>query len=102
MIFDGRWKYIHVEKMRPILYDLQTDPDELVDLGADPGYADHLHRLAAMHFEWSRQHHSRTTMSAEMVEKMTDGKEPPGILIGYANKEEVDQSDRIFPRHVER
>jgi len=102
MIFDGRWKYIHVEKMRPMLFDLQADPDELVDLGADPSYAEHLQRLGEMHFEWSRQHHNRITMSAEVVEKMTDGKEPPGILIGYANKGEIDQSDRLFPQHVER
>ncbi len=102
MIFDGRWKYIHVETMRPILYDLQTDPDELVDLGADPAFADQLARLKALHFEWSRQHHNRTTMSEAAVEKMTDGKEPPGILIGFANRGEVEQEGRKLPPHVKR
>ena len=26
MVFDGRWKYIHAEGFRPLLYDLETDP----------------------------------------------------------------------------
>ncbi len=102
MIFDGRWKYIHVEKMRPLLYDLKTDPQELIDLACDPRYDDQVSRLAALHFEWSRQHHNRTTLSAETIEKMTDGKEPPGILIGFLNKEELAEDGRVLPEHVER
>ncbi len=102
MIFDGRWKYIHVESMRPILYDLQTDPDELTDLGANPDYAEQVERLRSLHFEWSRQHHNRTTLSAETIEKMTDAKEPPGILIGYANVEELQQDGLSLPTHVQR
>lgn len=102
MVFDGRWKYIHVEEMRPMLFDLQTDPDEVADLGADPNYADHLSRLGALHFEWTRQHHNRITRDHETIEKMTDKKEPPGILIGYANKEEVENAGRFLPPHVAR
>ena len=102
MIFDGRWKYVHVETMRPMLFDLQTDPNEVVDLGADPSFSDQLERLGALHFEWSRQHHNRITRSPEIVEKMTDGKEPPGILIGYATKEELEEDGRFLPSHVER
>ena len=102
MIFDGRWKYIHVETMRPILFDLETDPNELVDLGGDPDYAGHIERLREMHFEWARQHHNRVTKSAEAVDKMLERKEPPGILIGYADKEELEPSGRTLPRHIER
>ena len=102
MIFDGRWKYIHVETMRPMLFDLQTDPSEVVDLGADPAYTDQLERLSKLHFEWTRQHHNRITRSPDIVEKMTDGKEPPGILIGYATKEEMEGTGRSLPPHVKR
>ncbi len=28
MVFDGRWKYIHASGFRPMLYDLETDPEE--------------------------------------------------------------------------
>ncbi len=102
MIFDGRWKYTHVETMRPMLFDLQTDPNELVDLGADPAYSDELSRLKELHFNWTRQHHNRITRSADMIETMTNNKEPPGILIGFANKEELEQQGRTLPRHVKR
>ncbi len=102
MVFDGRWKYIHVEKMRPILFDLQTDPDEVNDLGDDPLYSAQLQRLRELHFEWSRQHHSRITRSATIIEKMTDNKEPPGIMIGFATREELAEEGRALPPHVVR
>ena len=38
MAFDGRWKYIHCEGFRPMLFDLEADPQELSDLGGDPAY----------------------------------------------------------------
>ncbi|MFT4728312.1 MAG: arylsulfatase A-like enzyme [Granulosicoccus sp.] len=102
MVFDGRWKYIHVENMRPILFDLQSDPAEVIDLGNDPVYEEQLSRLKAMHFEWCRQHHNRTTLSADVIEKMAKGKEPPGILIAYANKEDLEAAGRSLPKHVVR
>jgi len=102
MVFDGRWKYIHVEKMRPMLFDLQTDPEEVIDLGGNEAYAEQLARMSELHFAWSRQHHTRITRSSSIVEKMTDGKEPPGILIGYANRDEVERDNRPWPVHADR
>jgi len=102
MVFDGRWKYIHVEKMRPMLFDLDTDPNELQDLANDPDYKEQLDRLSGLHYQWSRQHHNRITRSAEIVEAMTDNKEPPGIIIGVANKEESDGLGVTLPGHVDR
>ena len=102
MVFDGRWKYTHVEHMRPMLFDLENDPNEFHDLGADPSYADEIARLGQLHFEWTRKHHNRITRSAAVVEAMTDRKEPPGIMIGYVNKEELEQQGRALPSHVKR
>jgi hypothetical protein len=102
MVFDGRWKYIHVENMRPILFDLQTDPSEVKDLGNDANFEEQISRLKALHFEWSRQHHNRTTLDAETINKMAKGHEPPGILIGYANKDELEADGRALPEHVVR
>jgi arylsulfatase A-like enzyme len=39
MIRDKRWKYIHHNLFRPQLFDMQKDPQELIDLGDDPAYA---------------------------------------------------------------
>ena len=48
MIFDGRWKYVHVEEMRPLLFDLESDPNELVDLGGDPAFAEQVDRMRGL------------------------------------------------------
>ena len=100
MIFDGRWKYTYVEKMHPMLFDLQNDPDELRDLGTDPDFADEVARLQALHFEWTRRHHNRITRTAEAVNKMAANKEPPGILIGFRDKEELEKEGRALPSHT--
>lgn len=47
MLRDGRYKYIEYVGERPQLFDLDVDPDELVDLAADPGHADVLAACAA-------------------------------------------------------
>ena len=100
MIFDGRWKYVHVEKMLPLLFDLKTDPDERIDLGTNPEFADQVSRLADLHFQWTRQHHNRITRTAAVIEIMTDSKEPPGILIGYRDKEELEADGLALPDHA--
>ena len=100
MIFDGRWKYIHVERMRPMLFDLETDPNELTDLGNDPAHRDQIERMRDLHFEWTRMHHARITMSAETVEDMTDDREPPGIMIGYRDKAELEADGLFLPPHA--
>ena len=38
MIRKGSFKYVHYVGMRPQLFDLDADPQETRDLGADPGY----------------------------------------------------------------
>ena len=100
MVFDGRWKYIHAETMRPMLFDLETDPQELHDLGDDPDHADQLARLRDLHFEWARQHHTRITRSPDIVEKMTDAREPVGIYIAYWDREELESDGLTMPPHL--
>jgi len=100
MVFDGRWKYIHVETMRPMLFDLETDPHELHDLGADPAHADQIKRLRDLHFAWARQHHSRITRAPAVVEAMTDEREPEGIYIAYWNAAELEADGLRMPPHL--
>ncbi len=100
MIFDGRWKYVYVETMRPLLFDLQTDPNELHELGGDPRYAAEIERMKEFHFAWARQHHNRITKDEATVEKMTAAKEPKGIIIGYWNEKELEPDNLRLPPHL--
>ena len=40
MIRKGRWKYVHYVGMRPQLFDLESDPEEMSDLGESHEFAD--------------------------------------------------------------
>lgn len=42
MIRHGKYKYVHYVGMPPMLFDLQADPNESLDLGRDPRYAEML------------------------------------------------------------
>ena len=90
MIRDARWKLTYAEAMRPMLFDMENDPDELHDLGAstaaEPAAA--RERLTNALFDWTRQHHSRITLTPERIEAMTGG-EPPGILIGFWDEDDL-------------
>ena len=44
---NGRWKYVHCVRSWPRLFDLQSDPLELVELAADPAQHPELRVLAA-------------------------------------------------------
>ncbi len=102
MVFDGRWKYVHVEKMRPLLFDLKTDPGELHDLAEDPKFQHQIDRLRDAHFAWARQHHTRITRSPDIIEKMTDTREPEGIVIAYWDPEELLGDGIAMPPHIDK
>jgi arylsulfatase A-like enzyme len=100
MIFDGRWKYVHIETMHPLLYDLKTDPGELMNLGNDSKHASQIARLSTLHFEWARRHHSRITLGSATINAMAANKEPPGILIGYWDQKELEADGKKIPAHL--
>jgi arylsulfatase A-like enzyme len=94
MIFDGRWKYILAEGFRPMLFDLQTDPNEFNDLGGLPGYEAIMADLHERLFAWARQPRQRATVADDTIEstfvqeRIGEG----GILIGYWDEEELRQA----------
>jgi len=47
MIRKGYWKYMHYVGMRPQLFDLERDPDEVLDLGDNHEFADVVKKLEA-------------------------------------------------------
>ncbi|MGB0411431.1 MAG: alkaline phosphatase family protein [Pikeienuella sp.] len=91
MVFDGRWKYVFAEHFRPMLFDLQNDPDEFNDLGGNPDYQAECDRLQRLFFQWTRRTSQRTTMSdAEIERRGADLNEAKaGIIIGFPTEADL-------------
>jgi arylsulfatase A-like enzyme len=89
MVADKRWKYIHAPGFRPMLFDLQTDPQELTDLGADPAYAGERQRLAAELSDWGLRLSQRTTRSDAALKAARGKSLRKGILIGVWDENEL-------------
>jgi len=88
MVFDGRWKYIHASGFRPMLYDLQCDPDEFHDLGADPAHEAQRQRLSRLLLDWALGDHNRITTSDARIagyDQLSSG-----VLIGYWDEAEIE------------
>ena len=52
MVCDHRWKYIHHHRFPAQLFDLENDPDELLDVGQDFQYTGILRQMQDKLFEW--------------------------------------------------
>ena len=96
MVTDGRWKYTYVDHFRPMLFDLETDPDELADLGDEPAYADIVSELNDVLFRWLRRTSNRITKSdaAIAVNDRTVLESDPvldmGLPVGYWSVDEIE------------
>ena len=81
MVFDGRWKLVHAEGgFRPILFDLESDPNELIDRGEDPECQREIDRLYNHFASWSRRQSQRVTRSAADLEVMRSSGPSKGIF----------------------
>ncbi|MEM1267939.1 MAG: sulfatase-like hydrolase/transferase, partial [Pseudomonadota bacterium] len=70
MVFDGRWKLVHAEGgLRPMLFDLESDPEEFQDLCKGTPPRAELDRLYGHLATWGRRMSQRVTRSdREIVE----------------------------------
>jgi arylsulfatase A-like enzyme len=91
MIHDGRWKYIRCEGFRPILFDLETDPDEATDLGASdaPEHVAVRARMEAALLDWATRHHTRITATPGVLAGQKVAAKN-GILIGFWDEAEYE------------
>ncbi|MFN3147302.1 MAG: sulfatase-like hydrolase/transferase [Paracoccaceae bacterium] len=86
---DDRWNFVFHERFPPQLFDLTNDPDELVDLGRDPGYAPVCRDLERRLFDWLRHRARRSTISDAGIEERTEAWRQHGIYAGAWSPEEV-------------
>jgi arylsulfatase A-like enzyme len=91
MVFDGRWKYIHASGFRPMLYDLETDPEEFLDRGDDPECVGVIARLQAELFDWALHPNDHITTPREKIANYADNQlqVKGGILIGIWDEAEL-------------
>ena len=94
MVFDGRYKLMHAEGgLRPMLFDLQNDPEEFHDLAKDsvrtPEIETEIDRLYAHLFKWARRMSQRVTKSEDDIIAMRGRSIRRGILPFLADGTEV-------------
>ncbi len=81
MVFDGRWKMMHSEGgFRPMLFDLQNDPEEFIDLGKTDDYAEEIDRLYGYLAQWGRRMSQRVTKSDDDIVEMRGKAGLKGVL----------------------
>ncbi|MBN8940132.1 MAG: alkaline phosphatase family protein [Rhizobiales bacterium] len=97
MLFDGRFKYVHAPGFRPMLYDLENDPNEFRDLGDDPDFEAERIRLKEWLLGWALTDHNRITMPDGRIEAYSPAAQlKSGILIGYWDEAEVAAARKDF------
>jgi arylsulfatase A-like enzyme len=89
MVADKRWKLVHAPQFRPMLYDLESDPNELRDLGADPAFEGERQRLMSVLNAWGLRLSQRTTRSEAQMLAARGKSQRKGILIGVWDEKEL-------------
>jgi arylsulfatase A-like enzyme len=101
MIADKRWKFVHAEGgFRPMLFDLENDPDEFIDLGDSAEHTDIIALMYARLATWSRRQSQRTTVSDEGIRARRGKSRRKGILVGVYDDNDLDAE--LYEKYVGR
>jgi arylsulfatase A-like enzyme len=83
MIRDKRWKYIYHNLFRAQLFDMQKDPQELIDLGDDPAYTRQRAKMRKLMIESRRRLKPRIGVSYLSLAGLgPEQDEVQGLVIG--------------------
>ena len=92
MVYDGRYKMMHsAGGHRPMLFDLESDPDEYHDRGNDPAFRPTLDRLYGFLHEWGLRMSQRVTMSEADIERKKCEPQREGILVGVHRETDLEK-----------
>ncbi|MCW9043941.1 MAG: sulfatase-like hydrolase/transferase [Pseudopelagicola sp.] len=90
MVATKRWKLIHFETGdRPMLFDLENDPDELCDLGDREDHADIIAMMYDKLFAWTRRPSQRTTRSEAQLIAMRTASRGRGVILGVYDENDT-------------
>ncbi|WP_298361885.1 sulfatase-like hydrolase/transferase [uncultured Litoreibacter sp.] len=90
MVFDGRYKLMHAEGgFRPMLFDLQTDPEEFHDLAKTGDHQPQIDQMYDYLAQWGRRLAQRVTKSEDDIKAMRGRSLRRGILPFMVDGSEV-------------
>jgi hypothetical protein len=69
--------------MRPTLFDLESDPNEQIDIATLTTSKDICQRFEQAMTQWALKHHNRITISDADIQNNAGREVEAGILIGY-------------------
>lgn len=97
MICTHRWKYIHFDSFRPMLFDLENDPQEQTDLGTHPAHATTRAEMQNHLINFLMGRKSRVTITSERIHNLVGNfalnRAKRGILIGYYDEDDLPNFD---------
>ena len=101
MVANSEWKYVHAPGFPPVLFDLVSDPDELVNLGESAEHATVCQTMHNLLADWTLQYRQRETWSEKRNLEMTGAEEAFGVLIGYWDESDAEGKDpKILPNRA--
>ena len=101
MVANKKWKMVHCDGgYRPILFDLENDPDELTDLGSSNAHAGVIAEMYEHLAKWARRQSQRLTQSHQQVFDARSAGKAVGIVIGAWD--EADLPARATQKYVGR
>ncbi|HZY16314.1 MAG TPA: alkaline phosphatase family protein [Ramlibacter sp.] len=77
-----RWKYVQYQGLRPQLFDLESDPLELVDRGDDPQLAGVQREMRDRIADWQLGLKRRTGVDHDYIASHTEYQRQANVLIG--------------------
>jgi len=89
MVATRRWKLVHfLGGFRPMLFDLEQDPQELADLGESTDHTAVLDEMYDHLLHWATRNSQRQTKSKQQIINMRRGK-ATGIVIGAYDESDM-------------
>lgn len=89
MVADKRWKFTHAEGFRPMLFDLETDPDELTDLGGGSSHSAIIDLMYQRLHQWALRQSQRATKSEEQMRAMRGRSAGTGVVLGIYDETDI-------------
>jgi arylsulfatase A-like enzyme len=90
MVTDGAWKMIHFGGgFRPMLFDLESDPEELHDLGDSGAQRPVIARLKAALEDWALRPAQRTTVGNARLYAGRKSPNRKGVVLGAVTEDDA-------------